>query len=181
MVREIVPIQIPEDTELLVSFFISEEWPFHVNGTVTRESILENLSEGYFSSANAESFWIIDEDNKVGFLRIFDLEDVDDGYPLFDLRLAQRARGSGLGKFATKWLVKYLFEKYPNLDRIAGTTRNDNISMRKVFKATGFVKEGHYRKDWPGINGEIHDTVKYAILRDDWINGYVTPVHWKDE
>lgn len=105
-----------------------------------------------------------------------DLDDIDDGYPL-----KSSSRGKSIGLFAVKWLVQYLFEKYPQLDRIAGTTRADNLAMRKVFKNAGFVKEGHYRKDWPAQDGHVFDTVKYAILREDWVSGKTTPVNWADD
>ena len=94
-----------------------------------------------------------------GFIRLFDLDDVDDDYPLFDLRIRAAYRGRGLGKCAVQWLMKYLFERYPQLDRIVGTTRVDNSSMRKTFRFCGYVKEGHFRKDWSTSNGDCFDTV----------------------
>lgn len=118
---------------------------------------------------------------KIGFIRLFDLDEIDDGYPLFDLRFRSICRSRGLGKTAVKWLTKYLFDKHPNLDRIIGTTRADNAAMRKIFLQCGFIKEGHYRKDWMSSTGEKFDTVKYGILRDDWLSGKSTPVNWNDE
>jgi RimJ/RimL family protein N-acetyltransferase len=53
--------------------------------------------------------------------------------------------------------------------------------MRKIFKSCGYVKEGHYRKDWSSSNGRSFDTVKYGILREDWMSGTITPVPWNDE
>ena len=53
--------------------------------------------------------------------------------------------------------------------------------MRRIFRACGFVKEGHYRKDWPGPSGAFYDTVKYGILREDWETAKTTPVNWNDE
>lgn len=140
------------------------------------------IDEGTFDGTNHESFWILDPlRNEIGFIRLFDLEDVDDGHPLFDLRIRAEHRGQSVGKTAVQWLTKYLFEKYPQLERIAGTTRVDNSAMRKIFRTTGYVKEGHYRKDWPSSNGDCFDTVKYGILRGDWVTGKTTPVPWNDE
>ena len=102
-------------------------------------------------------------------------------YPLFDLRIRGSERGNGLGKEALNWLTKYMFTKWPNLDRIAGTTRVDNSPMRMTFSACVYVKEGHYRKDWGSSTGASYDTVKYGILREDWETGRTTPVNWNDE
>lgn len=175
-------ITFPHDQDRLINFLTSETWPFHVNTQLKAEKVLEMINDGVFDGSNHESFWILDENEKeMGLIRLFDLEDVDDGYPLFDLRLLSRCRGQGLGKLAVGWLTKYLFEKHTQLDRIAGTTRADNLPMRKIFRVCGYVKEGHYRKDWPDANGNHFDTVKYAVLREDWASGSITPVFWDDE
>lgn len=140
------------------------------------------IDEGIFDGSNHASFWILNgESDVIGLVRLFDLDDIDDGYPLFDLRIRTKHRGVGVGKSAVKWLTRYLFEKHTQLDRIAGTTRVDNLAMRKLFKSCGFAKEGHYRKDWASSNGESLDTVKYGILRQDWESGEVTTVNWNDE
>ena len=175
-------IILPADQDRLVAFLANEEWPFHVNSHLSHEKILGMIAEGTFSGSNHESFWILDEgEREVGFVRLFDLEDVDDGYPLFDLRIRAAYRGRGLGKVSVKWLTKYLFEKYPQLERIVGTTRADNLAMRRTFCSCGYVKEGHFRKDWSSSDGKRFDTVKYGILREDWISGAITPVPWNDE
>lgn len=175
-------VSLPADKDRLITFLVSEEWPFHVNSRLGRDKVLEMIGEGIFDGSNHESFWILGESQKeIGFIRIFDLEDVEDGYPLFDLRICAEYRGRGLGKAAVQWLTKYLFEKHPQLERIVGTTRADNSAMRKTFRSNRYVKEGHYRKDWSSSNGERFDTVKYGILREDWISGTTTPVVWSDE
>jgi RimJ/RimL family protein N-acetyltransferase len=176
------PVSLPADQDRLVTFLTSEEWPFHVNNRLSQDKVLGMIGEGKFNGSNHESFWHLDESKKeIGFIRLFDLEDVDDGYPLFDLRIRAECRGRGLGKSAVQWLTTYLFEKHPQLERIVGTTRADNSAMRKTFRSSGYVKEGHYRRDWSSSNGARFDTVKYGILREDWISGTMTPVSWNDE
>jgi RimJ/RimL family protein N-acetyltransferase len=175
-------VLLPAENDRLVAFLTSEEWPFHVNHRLSRDKVLKMISEGMFNGSNHECFWILDEAKReIGFIRLFDLDDVDDGYPLFDLRIRGAYRGQCLGRFSVQWLTKYLFEKYPQLDRIAGTTRADNSAMRKLFRSSGYVKEGHFRKNWSSTNGDCFDTVKYGILRDDWISGTTSPVLWNDE
>ena len=69
----------------------------------------------------------------------------------------------------------------PQLERIAGTTRHDNRAMRQVFCHCGYAKEGHFRRDWDGPDGQQYDTIQYAILREDWVSQTITPVPWNDE
>lgn len=176
------PLQLSTEREILLAFLSGNPWPFHVNSAITEEKAAAMISDGLFTGTNHESFWVRgDSENPLGLIRLIDLEDIDDGYPLFDLRISSRARGKGVGKAAVQWLTNYLFKKHPHLERIAGTTRADNKAMRKTFRACGYVKEGHYRKDWPTSSGALQDTVKYSILREDWLSGGATPVNWNDE
>jgi RimJ/RimL family protein N-acetyltransferase len=52
--------------------------------------------------------------------------------------------------------------------------------MRKMFMKAGFVKEGVHRRAWPQSDGTVYDSVRYAILREDWAKGRTTPVAWDD-
>lgn len=176
------PIFLENDQNKLIEFLSREEWPFHVNRHLSSEKVQKMITDGTFSGSNHKCFWIRDENqNEIGFIRLFDLDDIDDGYPLFDLRIVSSHRGQGLGKTAVQWLTKYLFEEHPQLERIAGTTRADNVAMRKIFKSCGYVKEGHFRKDWFTSSGQCFDTVRYGSLREDWTSGETTPVLWNDE
>jgi len=65
--------------------------------------------------------------------------------------------------------------------RLYGQTRVDNHAMRTVFRRCGFVKEAHYRQDWPRPDGTLSDSVGYTLLRQDWEGGTTTPVVWDDE
>jgi hypothetical protein len=68
------------------------------------------------------------------------------------------------------------------VERLEGTTRQDNVAMRRTFRAVGFVKEAHYRRGWPAPrrDGRLLDAVGYALLRTDWRDGTTTPVEWHD-
>lgn len=171
------PLVLPSQTEALVEFLISESWPFHSNLNLSREQVLTSLSKGFYTGSDHQTFWIVNVDGeRVGMIRLFDLDDIGDGYPLFDLRLRAAARGQGIGRQAVSWLTNYLFQTWPILDRIEATTRQDNLAMRKALLRSHYAKEGHYRKAWDG-----YDTIQYAILREDWETGTVTPVNWDDE
>lgn len=176
------PILLESEQARLVNFLTKEEWPFHVNSRLSPEKVQVMIADGIFGGSNHKCFWIRDEDrNEIDLIRLFDLDDIDDGYPMFDLRIQSSQRGHGVGKKAVLWLTKYLFEEHSKLDRIAGTTRADNVAMRKIFKSCGYVKEGHFRKDWPSNNDQCFDTVRYGILREDWLSGCATSVPWDDE
>jgi RimJ/RimL family protein N-acetyltransferase len=174
-------LSLPNEREALANFLSSHPWPYHSGGEITREEILQKIDEGAFSDSNTQRFWIMTQANEhIGLIKLFDLDDVEDGSPLFDLRIASSYRGRGIGKEAVTWLTCYLFETYPTLERVEGTTRVDNLAMRKVFLSCGYVKEGHSRKSWPAEDGSRFDTVIYGILREDWQSKTTTPVNWND-
>lgn len=170
------------ESERLLSFLISETWPYHVNQHISAEVGKEMLQSSSSVGDSNLCFWVTEESGQeIGFLRIFDLDDVDDGTPLFDIRILKAFRGRGIGKTAVRWLTNYLFNEYSQLKRIAGTTRSDNLAMRRTFAGCDFVKEGHYRSDWVSEDGKRFDTVQYAIIREDWQSGKLTPVDWNDQ
>ncbi len=65
-------------------------------------------------------------------------------------------------------------------NRLEGTTREDNIAMRKSFVRSGFVKEAHYREAWPTETGVLMASTAYGILRRDWQTGRTTTFEWND-
>jgi len=162
----------------LLSFLTSDTWPFHGGARPEPGKIRELFKNGYYLGDDAQTFWILLDGEKVGLIRIFDLQD---NCPMFDLRILGSHRGKGIGKKALKWLMEYVFTTWPEKWRIEGQTRNDNIAMRRVFRQCGWVKEAHYRKAWPAPNGELFDSIGYGVLREDWEAGIITPVDWDDE
>jgi RimJ/RimL family protein N-acetyltransferase len=100
-------------------------------------------------------------------VRVFDLEDADEGSVLFDLRIATEFRGRGLGRATVAWIVKMLFAEYPSLHRIEAATRFDNHAMRRVLEANHFVLEGRPRQTWRSDSGVRYDTALYGRLRSD--------------
>ncbi len=153
-------LKLPEERAILVSWLTSEPWIFHGTTNLDVERVNSLIDAGTFGAPDAQTFWLFTSDaERVGLIRIFDLQDIVDGNPLFDLRIKRAYRGKGFGKAALRWMTTYLFEKYPALNRIEGNTRFDNIAMRRVFRDCGYVKEGHYRDGWHGDNGQEFDSV----------------------
>ena len=85
------------------------------------------------SAEDVLTFWIRDRGKTVGMVRLFDLDDLDVGSPLFDLRIAEGHRGRGLGRQAVHWLTDHLFTTFAMLHRIEATTRDENMAMQAVF------------------------------------------------
>ena len=163
------------DAAEFAAFLVSEPWPFHSGGVVDAAEVARRVAAGAYFNHSVRTHWIVVGGRPCGFVRAFDL---DDGTPLFDVRLAGDCRGRGVGRAAVGWLVGDVFGLLPEITRIEGTTRADNLAMRAVFRACGFVKEAHYREAWPGSDGGLHDTIGYGILRRDWLSGSTTPVDW---
>jgi hypothetical protein len=108
------------------------------------------------------------------------VENLEDPTPTFDLRIAAAHRGRGHGTAALRELARWVFDTH-DVERLEGTTRQDNVAMRRTFRAGGFVKEAHYRRGWPSRDGRLLDAVGYALLRTDWRGGTTTPVAWNGE
>lgn len=175
-------LDLPSEKQILVEWLSSSPWPFHGNSVLSSVEVEQMISEGVFDGTNNQSFWIIaDQQTRIGYVRLFDLNDIGDGTPLFDVRVKPEFTGQGIGYQAVQWLQNYVFEQWPMLHRIEGTTRQDNMAMRRVFKKCNFTKEGHLRNSWRTSEGQYHDTIVYGILRADWLAGKPGEVNWDDE
>ncbi|RJQ69557.1 N-acetyltransferase [Pseudonocardiaceae bacterium YIM PH 21723] len=157
------------DADQVADFLAAESWPFHARDTVDPDRVRQLWRSGYYDSDGSCTFWILVDEERAGLIHLFDLKQ---DRPTFDLRLHQRFRGKGVGEHAVRWLTAYLFREFPALRRIEGTTRADNAAMCRLFLRCGFVKESHRRRAW----SESVDAVGYAILREDWSSGTVTPI-----
>ena len=157
------------DVDGLIDFFTTEEFPFHAGPSGwSEETVRERIANGYFVDEENETFWIVHSElGKIGLVR---LEDLRDDTPMFDLRLAGRFRGRGLGIEVLEAIAAHIFSNTPAI-RLEGQTREDNHAMRSVFDRAGWTKEAHYRRSWP-VSGSIPQaSIAYAILREEWETG----------
>ena len=168
--------------ETIIDILINNPWEFHSGKGWDKEKVEEKIKSGYFSSVETKTYFLVEENNTIGFIRIFDLGDdiMDDETPLFDIRIKKGFRGKGFGKQAVDLAIEFVFNTYPNKNRFEATTRHDNIAMRKVLEKCGFLKEAHYRQSWPDKNNVKVDTVGYGILRADWNSKSITPINWNE-
>jgi RimJ/RimL family protein N-acetyltransferase len=177
------------DAAELIAFLSSNRFPFHSSAQPTRDDASRRVERGDFSGPANEAYWIEDawiedasiEDASIqrGRVGLIVFEEITDGTPLIDLRIAEAHRGRGIGGAALRRATATVFHAHPELNRIEGNTRIDNAAMRRVFEAAGYVKEAHYREGWPVAGQPPLDAVAYAILRRDWADGTVTPVPWE--
>lgn len=173
------PIEDPwRDREALADFLTAYEWPFHVVPRLSRADVDRRIEDGAYGDSDHAAYWV--ESVRDGRIGLTVLEDLTEGSPLFDMRLAAPYRGRGLGLRTLRALTSRVFTSMPEVKRFEGQTREDNIPMRRTFLRAGFVKEAHYREAWPVQRGAPMASVAYAILRHDWQFGTTTPLLWED-
>lgn len=155
------PVRWPADAAAVVAFLVEHEWPHHG----TPHLSVDEAARVPVVDGDVASFWISEGDAIVGLVRLFDLDDVGAGSPLFDLRIATAWRGRGVGRRSVEWLTQHLFETYPPLHRIEATTRADNAAMQAVLARCGYRLEGRFVEAWSNSDGTRDDALSYAILR----------------
>jgi RimJ/RimL family protein N-acetyltransferase len=80
--------------------------------------------------------------------------------------LAKEHWGRGYVREALELLLGFGFE-VDGLNRIEAEVSRHNTGSRAALVRLGFLHEGRMRERWI-VAGEKHDTVAYALLRDDW-------------
>ena len=76
--------------------------------------------------------------------------------------------GQGIATIALKMWVDAIFNEISALEHIGMTTWSGNSAMMAVAEKLGFLKEGQIRKV-RYYQGQYYDSVKYGILREEWI------------
>jgi RimJ/RimL family protein N-acetyltransferase len=141
--------------------------------------VLAAVGRGEYAGDETRTFRVrLGDGERVGLIV---LEDLADPSPTTDFRVRSAHRGRGIGERMVRWAAEHVFTQWPVKPRLKGQTRADNAAMRRVFRRCGWVKEAYYRRSWPVGDGVYVDSVGYAILKEDWAGGKVTPVEWDDE
>ncbi|WP_104130718.1 GNAT family N-acetyltransferase [Cryobacterium sp. N21] len=175
---DLVPMNLPGDRDELIRFLTGNDFPFHGGGRLTIGEVEDRISGGRFEGPDHAGFWInVDTLGRVGYAV---LDDLTDGAPLFDLRLAAKYRRRSLGSPVLNALTTHVFSSMPEVNRFEGNTRSDNIAMRRTFIRAGFIQEACYRDGWPVAGRVPMASFGYAILRRDWESGTTTPLEWDD-
>ena len=166
-----------KDEEELVRFLTTNSFPYHRIKAPSEGLVRRLLLEGRFVGDAVRTYWVIGDNHRLGLVI---LEELDTPTPMLDLRLVERFRGRGNAVPVLQALTEKVFGDYPGIQRFAGRTREDNVAMRKTLLRSGFLKEAHYREDWPLEDGRRVATVVYAILRRDWEQGTVSRFEWEE-
>jgi RimJ/RimL family protein N-acetyltransferase len=160
----------PNGRERFVTFLATQTFPMHRRARWTRQQAEEWINSPEFDRDGVLGVRVDRE--LVGFVTLHGrLDDI----VTLDLRIADGWRNQGVGTQALLQISDYVFQGL-SASRIEGTTREDNVAMRRVFRACGFVLESYYRSGWslyPPIA-----SLGYGRLKDDWQSGTVTPVPW---
>ena len=169
-----------DEAEELVALLSGNTWPFQITSAPTPEQVRGWLAEDVFSADAQEVHWVVATGGeRVGVLQ---LEELDHARATTDFRLRSDMRGRGYGKAMAKFAADRVFSTHPKVVRLVAETRIDNVAMQRVLRASpGWVLEAVYRRSWPDREGTFLDSLGFAILRDDWASGTVTPVVWPRE
>lgn len=163
MPLQFTQVVLPDDFDRLMGFLCSNSWPFH---RISQPQAVDvELME--FANTEITSYWVESDGDYVGLIRLLDLDNLDDGSPLFDVRIAEKDRGRGIGGECVLWLTKDLFTAYQSLHRIEANTRSDNVAMQHVLERSGYQLEGRIRESWRSEDGTRYDTLVYGILRSE--------------
>lgn len=165
------------DRGAFTRFLTRDRFPFHVVAEPSEAEVAEQIDSGHFEKG-VRALWV--DEHEHGRIGVAVLENPGGPSPAFDLRLAGRYRGRGLGTPIVTALTAFVFETFPDAVRLEGQTREDNLAMRTVLQRSGFVKEAHRRDLWPVDGAAPLAAVAYAILRRDWVSGTTTTFVWED-
>lgn len=163
MSLSIARVVLPDDFERLVDFLCANRWPFH---RITQPQTAD-VAQMEFANSEVTSYWAGSDGRDVGLIRLLDLDDLVEGSPLFDVRIAEADRGRGVGAECVQWLTKFLFTTYPGLHRVEANTRADNVAMQSTLRRSGYQLEGRLRESWRSEDGRRYDTLVYGLLRTE--------------
>ena len=69
---------------------------------------------------------------------------------------------SGIGPAVLRAFTDLVFERWPDVTRFEGYTRDDNLASETTFRGAGGVKEDVRRGPWPVTGASRRSAVGYA-------------------
>jgi len=136
--------------------------------------VTPGMEEEWFQKAqkrDTDYAWAIHDDRNrhIGFTGLHRIEWRDrravSGIIIGD----KEAWGRGYATDAMRVRTKFGFEVL-NLHRIESEALIENIASQRALEKAGYKREGVFRKRvW--IEGQWHDTIRYAILDEDYFGG----------
>lgn len=84
-----------DEINTLIEFLTSDTWEFYGTPNPGPERIRASYENQHYTGDNCKTFWVVlNQDTKVGMIRIYDLQAGD---PLFDIRILSKYKGVGIG------------------------------------------------------------------------------------
>ncbi|MDA3861271.1 MAG: GNAT family protein [Melioribacteraceae bacterium] len=135
---------------------------FLLSMTNSQDSVVENLI-----NSNYNKFGIITLKDKapIGVVAFLNIDKVHKKAELRKLIGAPEHRAHGYGKEATRYWIKYGFQKL-NLKKIYLNTIDTNIHNIKINEEMGFKVEGILRNE-AIVDGVAHDVLRMGLLAED--------------
>jgi RimJ/RimL family protein N-acetyltransferase len=127
------------------------------------------------ASAGPDRAWFAVEADG-GLIGICGLHHIDQHARVCDLgiRLGKEYWGQGFGQDAVRAIVEYAF-RHLNMRKVGLEVMADDERAVGAYRKAGFVEEGRFRQQaW--FDGAYRDTLRMAILRDEWPSPGSRPV-----
>ena len=83
------------DRAALIEFLTTNTFPHHTQPQPTVQDVERRIAAGAYRDDDNATFWLVHAEH--GRIGVFRFEDLEDGAPLFDLRLGSPFRGRGFG------------------------------------------------------------------------------------
>lgn len=135
----------------------------------------EKWFESYMNSRNTCVRCAIvteESDDIIGLVSLIKIDQMNQSAEFHIMIGDKQNRGKGAGLFALKEMLRHAFLNL-NLQRVELTVNEDNVSAIHLYEKVGFVREGMKRKA-RFKNGEFINMYMYSILRDDFLQGYIS-------
>ncbi|KAK3190081.1 hypothetical protein Dsin_029642 [Dipteronia sinensis] len=80
--------------------------------------------------------------------------------------LGSKYWGQGITTVAVKLAAPFVFEEFPDMQRLQAIADVDNRASERVLEKAGFIKEGVFRK-YVIVKGKTIDAAVYSLLSSD--------------
>jgi len=167
------PLEVA-DKELIINYGITEPeiWRYNVNGGDGKEKF-----EIYFDTAikllkekNHYPFIIFDKRSGqyIGMTRFYEVSNefsrLDIGYTWY----GKNFQGTGINKMCKFLLLEFAFEKLGAI-RVGFGANSKNERSINAMKSIGCKVEGILRNYSKDADGNVIDSIKLSILKEEWV------------
>jgi len=152
----------PDDHEFLRRQFNAPDVRHGIAGT---EPMAADDLDNWLDSDDVISFLPCTSDGPVGFVWLFDVDDVADRAEL-GYWIRPDERGVGYGTRAAELAVRYAIRER-GLRKVSARVFETNDASRALLERIGFEREGRLRAHY-FVDGERVDAFLYGLLASEW-------------